>query len=558
MNKPSTDSSLDEKSFRNPPKGPSLILVLGTVLVLLSYPLAWLFRTALSDNLLQFDFGLVNFLFAGFLLLFGIWWLVWLVFQSNLSMLWSRVLPFVVITAGVTFLVLYVPRFDGAMGFQRWEPRFGGVRELELKPVEQNNIDLAQSPYDFAQFWGPHRNGIVDQFAVPLVDLTQQASLVWKQPIGEGWSGFAIRNGTAITMQQNGDDELVCSYELKTGKLLWTYQSPGRFDDFAGGVGPRSTPTIHQGRVYALGAFGQFVCLDASNGNLIWKQDLPELLGISVEEQPGSLGGVPIRREVSSVMWGRSASPLIYKDMVIVTGGGPVDGPYASLMAFHADTGKLLWKGGTDDIGYGSPLLAELAKREQIVIINENTVSAHDPLTGNVLWSHPWPGNSDGDANTSQVTIVDESHVLVSKGYGVGAELLEIRRAEGDKLSVHSVWKRANVLKTKLTSPIIRDGYAYALSDGILECVDVQTGDRIWKKGRYQHGQLLLLGDKLLVHAENGFLALVDATPDGFQEHGRFSTIDGICWNTIAVYERYVLVRSELEAACIEIEELTP
>lgn len=135
----------------------------------------------------------------------------------------------------------------------------------------------------------------------------------------------------------------------------------------------------------------------------------------------------------------------------------------------------------------------------------------------------------------------------------MGGELIEVKQSDGDWL-VTTLKKDPRVLKTKFTNPTIFDGHTYSLSDGYLECTQIDSFRRKWKqRGRFGNGQLLLVGDKLLVHAESGTLKLIQASPAGYQELASIKTIDGICWNTICLYGDLVLVRSDLEAACFRL-----
>jgi outer membrane protein assembly factor BamB len=141
-----------------------------------------------------------------------------------------------------------------------------------------------------------------------------------------------------------------------------------------GGVGPRSTPTIAGGRVYALGATGILQCLEGSTGKLVWEHNLLEIYGLTQAESE------------LEVMWGRAASPLVVDDLVVVPAGGK-SGKTRSLVAFRAEDGEKVWEAGTDQIAYASPSLATLGGQRQIVIVNEKTVTGHDPATGKQLWS---------------------------------------------------------------------------------------------------------------------------------------------------------------------------
>jgi outer membrane protein assembly factor BamB len=313
-----------------------------------------------------------------------------------------------------------------------------------------------------------------------------------------------------------------------------------------GGVGPRSTPTIHQGRVYALGATGILRCLDGGTGKLIWSDDLRARYGLTVYG------------DEALVQWGRAASPLVVGELVIVPGGGP-SGKAKNLVAFRAETGRVVWEsenvkegGSSDQISYASPSLATVAGRQQILIVNESTASGHDPATGERLWTFPWPGGSSSFASASQAVAIDESHVLLSKGYGGGAELLELI-SHGLAIEIRSKWKMPKALQTKLTNVVVHDGYIYGLSEGILECVVAETGQRKWKNGRYGHGQILGVGDLLLVLSEQGELSLVELTPAKFTLLGSLQALDGKTWNTLCLCGKRLLIRNAQEAACYEL-----
>jgi outer membrane protein assembly factor BamB len=150
---------------------------------------------------------------------------------------------------------------------------------------------------------------------------------------------------------------------------------------------------------------------------------------------------------------------------------------------------------------------------------------------------------------------VGDDRVFLSKGYGQGSALLRLSVDADGRWSVEELWRNERALRTKLTNVAIRDGYTYGLSDGILECVklDSAVGESVWKRGRYQNGQILLVGDTLLVMSETGTLAMVDAVPDEYRELDQFKALDGKCWNTLCLYGPYLLVRNNEEAACYEL-----
>jgi outer membrane protein assembly factor BamB len=471
---------------------------------------------------------------------------------------WTRAGLFVL--AGVAIPVLFEPVFDGGLGLRGLRPRLWG------SPVSlgsgSGSADLTtESAADFPQFLGPNRNGTYAGIELSPDWTRQSPQVLWRQPIGQGWSSFAIRNGFAVTMQQVGELECVSCYRVDNGTLVWNYSIPRRHENILGGIGPRSTPTIYGGRVYAQGALGNVCCLDGATGKPLWEVDLLKLGQIPVAESINGRGE-RIQIEQSNLTWGRAASPLIWKDWVIL----PLSAQH-TLVALDVESGSEVWRSRTGQPpSYSSPMVAEIHGQSQILVVNESTVTGHAAQDGTELWSHAHPGNSGGDANTSQATVLGENRVLLSKGYGLGGEVIEISQLESpregsidagaanDRWRVATLWKSQQVLKTKLTNPVVRDGCAYAISNEVLECVDLSTGSRRWRAPeRFGHGQVLLVGGHLLAHTEDGELILIDADPATYRERGRVKTISGVCWNTIAMFGDKVLVRSDIEAACLRL-----
>ena len=345
--------------------------------------------------------------------------------------------------------------FGGSLWPRHWRPRFWS----SPAPLE-SKIGVADltttTAADFAGFLGVERRGIVSGLRIDPDWSAHPPALLWNVPVGAGWSGIAAVNGYAVTMQQNGDQECITCFRMDDGSIAWNHVYNRRQQDVLGGVGPRSTPTIHDGRVYALGAMGDLNCLDGNTGAVVWSVNLLDLAGIGMQENTNARGE-HYQVEKSNVMWGRAASPLVYKDRVIVPLGGP-----AALIAFDAATGAELWRGGDQPIGYSSPTVGRIDDRDQILIVNESSVSGHDPASGAELWRSMRGGRSNGDANTSQATEVGQNRVLVSKGYGTGGELLSIGLGDDGRYRAESLWSNPRVLRTKLTNPIVDPrGYIY-------------------------------------------------------------------------------------------------
>lgn len=396
---------------------------------------------------------------------------------------------------------------------------------------------MTPQPTDFPKFLGPNSNAQLDNVTIDADWNANAPQILWKHEIGDGWSGFAIQGDVAITMEQREAEEWVSAYSVLDGKLLWKFVMPGVHTNVMGGTGPRSTPTIADDRVYAISAVSRIVCLELATGAEIWSRELLKLADTSQSEFE------------TKVSWGRAASPLLVDNQLIVPLGGNADS-LATLISLDKNTGDEKWRSGKDQVSYSSPMLATLSTVQQILLISEKKLAAYAISDGKILWSTDWPGNSNGDASVAQPVVVDETHVLISKGYGQGAKYLQVELL-GEEWQVKDLWANPGVLRTKFTSSVVKDGYAYGLSDGILECIALKDGKRQWKNGRYRQGQVLLVGSHLLITSEAGEVVLVQLDPRNFDELARFPVIGDVTWNTAALSGNRLLMRNSDEAACV-------
>lgn len=352
--------------------------------------------------------------------------------------------------------------------------------------------------------------------------------------MGRGWSSFAVAGERAVTQEQRGEYETVVCYDLQTGADTWTHRDRAAFRETMSGLGPRATPTIAGSRVYALGATGILNCLDLEPGERIWSRNI-------LSEPP-----------TENRLYGMCGSPLVVNELVIVCPGGK----HASAAAYQCTTGRRVWADGNAESSYSSPQFAKLAGRPQVLNFSAEGLYSHNLKTGKVLWSFPWVSNPAEKNNVCQPVPLPGSgtgpdSVLISSGYGQGCARLDVERNAG-RFTVRERWSNGN-LKSKFSSIVVHDGLAFGLDDGILACIDLNTGERRWKGGRYGHGQLILAGDLLLVQAEQGDVACVEVTSDGYRELARHPALDDRTWNHPALAGNLLLVRNDREAACYEL-----
>ena len=432
-----------------------------------------------------------------------------------------------------------VPTFDFRWQESR-ESRLESYLESDARDPLPIELEAARPlprirPEDSPQYRGQHGDGVVQGPALARQWETQPPKCLWRHPCGGGYGSFAVVGDMAVTIEQRGDNEVIVCYDVLSGRQHWTYSYPALFSERLGGDGPRATPTIHQGRVYSLGATGDLLKLDLAAGYLIWKVNILALNGCG------------------NLEWAMSGSPLVYDGRVVVN-PGTQHGTEASadFLSLDADKGDILVRGGKAKASYASPMLVTLAGKEQILIFDAAGLASFDPEEGSELWRVPW--TSDFDINAAQPVILDDRHLVFSSQ--AGCALLELEVADG-LCTVNEKW-RNRLMKCSYANPVVREGYLYGLDEGILACVDLADGKRKWKNGRYGHGQLLLANDLLVILSEKGELLLVEATPERFAELAKIQAIEGKTWNNPVLVGGRALVRNHLEMACYELPLADP
>jgi outer membrane protein assembly factor BamB len=413
--------------------------------------------------------------------------------------------------------------------------------QLDSAPSEPPTPPAAATRDGFPQYLGANRDGKVTspRFSKPIGK--DDLLLRWQVAVGAGWSGVAVADNRLYTIEQHGADESIRCYATQTGQLVWKHDYPARHENLLGGIGPRSTPAFVDGQVVAAGACGDLHCLDAQTGAVRWNLNLNEVAGTT---QKGF---------EATVSWGRSASPLCYEGLVYLPLGGDLSKGCQSLIAIDLASGKERWRAGGGQIAYASPALLTLDGTPQVLWLEQEFVCSCDPKTGELLWQHPWPSSSSGDACASQPMQIDARRVLLTKGYGQGCRVIEVGKTDS-KWQANEIWSRTPLLRTKFTSALVDGGVAYGLSDGILECVELDQGKRLWRQGRYGHGQVLLVEKNLVIASESGELAVVTADPSKPQVLARLPVLQGTTWNPLAVVGSQIYLRNAQEMARVDLQ----
>ena len=377
-------------------------------------------------------------------------------------------------------------------------------------------------------FRGPGRDGVVRGTHIGTDWSQSPPRELWRRPIGPGWSSFAVSDGLFYTQEQRGDDEVVACYGLTTGQAVWLHRDAVRFWESNGGAGPRGTPTLSQGRIYACGATGTVNALDAATGAVVWSHDAVADTGAKVPR------------------WGIAGSPIVVDDVVVVATAG-------RLAAYDAATGKPRWIGPSDGWGYSSPQLATIDGVKQVLLLNGAGAISVAPASGAELWKYAW--ESDGIV---QPALTADGDLLIGSGSGMGDSGTGVRRVafthKSDSWSADERWTSPGI-KPYFNDFVVHKGHAFGFDGNALGCIDLADGQRKWKGGRYGHGQLILLADQdlLLVLSEKGEVALVAAKADPFRELGRFPAITGKTWNHPVLVGDILLVRNDQEMAAFRL-----
>ena len=413
------------------------------------------------------------------------------------------------------------------------QPTLSGSPQVGATPTGSPGVTSTESSaaHPVRNYWtsfrGPNRDGRYDEMAVSTAWPAQGPPLLWKQPVGIGYASFVVADRRAYTIEQRRGKETVAAYEVETGREVWTQSWNAEYNDSTGD-GPRSTPTWDDGRLYALGATGELRALDAKTGAVIWGRN------------------ILTENRAANLPWAMAASPLVVDDKVILLPGGTAGN---SVVAYNKSTGAPVWKSQSDRQAYVSPMLVTLAGRRQIVVVSATRVIGLEPGDGAMLWDYPW--DTDMGINVSQPIMVSDNRFFISSGYGKGAALVEIS-GSGRSFTARTIWENIN-MKNKFNSSVLHEGFVYGLDEGILTCLDVNTGERKWKGGRYGYGQVILAGGNLIVTSDAGELALVRAIPDQYSEITRFQAISGKTWNYPAIAGGLLLVRNANEMAAYNI-----
>ncbi len=408
---------------------------------------------------------------------------------------------------------------------------------------------------------GPARDGHWTDASLPPQLGPAPLPIVWKVRLGTGFSGPSVSHGRVYVMDRfapgtpdpsasstaenapHPDTERLLCLDAETGNIVWKVGYTRALKLKRGYEnGPRATPTVADGKVYAIGAMGDFHCVDAQSGQVLWKKDLLRDYNARLPD------------------WGVANAPLVESNLVVLQAGGR---PGATVIAFHRDTGREVWRSLSDIPGYASIIAIDAGGRRQLIVWTADAICSLDPADGKVFWRHPRQLRWDQAIATP---IYDKNlNLLLISSEREGTLALQLDRAPP---GFHVEWDHFS-LSCLHSCPVLVGDYIYGLNynglfpnnGGEFRCIKAATGELMWAATNvtklaqqaqttttYNDGNHLfyLLNDQ-------GQLILARATPEAYQEVGRVQLI-GKTWTHPAFANHRIYARAERTLLCASLE----
>jgi outer membrane protein assembly factor BamB len=394
-------------------------------------------------------------------------------------------------------------------------------------------VSTAVRADDWPQWRGPNRDDISRETGLLKEWPKGGPEVVWKaQGLGRGYSSVSVAAGRIYTAGDDDDGSYIRCLDTN-GKHVWR-AALGKQGDPGGYKGTRATPTVDGDRVFMLGQFGALVCVDAKGGKEIWRKDLKG-------DFKGQVGG-----------WGYSESPLVDGERLIVSPGGKA----GTVAAFNKKTGELIWRTTAfgDSAEYVSPILTEICGVQQYVQLTQQSLVGISRDKGDVLWR----AARRGATAVIPTPVVADDQVFVTSGYGVGCNAFKVTKSPGG-FSAEEVYSNKNVVNHH-GGVVLHNGYVYGHSDSKgWVCLDFKTGDVKWSNGSVGKGSVTMADGHLYLRSEGGkgSLALVEATPDGYKEKGRFDQPDRSgkeAWPHPVISNGRLYIRDQQTLLCFDVK----
>ncbi|MDB6019926.1 MAG: Pyrrolo-quinoline quinone [Pedosphaera sp.] len=402
---------------------------------------------------------------------------------------------------------------------------------------------LSAPAADWPQWRGPDRTGHVPAGAVMPTALPTEPKILWHLKIGDGYASPVVAGGKVFYPDNKGGQEVLHAVDVTSGKEIWNAKIDQAFTDNHGPSGPRCTPLVDDGRVYAQSCRGELRCLKATDGSPLWQINFTtDFSAIFMGENGNALG---------ASRHGNNGSPVIDGDHLLVNVGG-TNGE--SVVCFDKATGKVIWKSQNDQAGYAAPIIATIGGVKQLISFTVDGLMGLAAQDGKFLWRYPMKTSYGRHAITP---VVVDDMVLVSS-HEVGLVGLKISR-KGDDWAAAQAWL-SHDLAINFSSPVAVGNYLYGLGPSKnLMCVEIKTGKQTWSNDTYintsadiAYAGFIVMDKNILALTDGGQLVLFVAAPEGFKETGTLQ-VCGKNWCNPAYADGKLFLRDARELMCVAL-----
>jgi outer membrane protein assembly factor BamB len=336
--------------------------------------------------------------------------------------------------------------------------------------------------------------------------------------VGVGYSGLAIANGRLYGMDSVDGEEYLFARRTDDGQEVWRVRTARSPKDVYGGLGPRVTPTVSEGRIYTVSAEGDVLAVDAA-GRPLWRRPLRTELGWRPPAE------------------GTASSPLVADGRLYLMNGGTQG---RAFLALDAQTGRLLWTAQDDQPSYSSPVRFDGNGVAQALFLGGSALFSLDPGSGRLVWRYPWP--TPDFVNAASPLVIASDRVFISSGNDQGAALLRLRSAPGGQVEVEEVWRHRG-MKNHFNSSVHHDGVLYGFDGRFFTALDLNSGGTLWRERGFGEGSVVLAGDHLVILGDEGEVGLVAPHRDGLRVLFRQVVLDGRTWTPPALAEGAIFLR---------------
>ncbi len=393
---------------------------------------------------------------------------------------------------------------------------------------------LALAPSQWQQWGGPERNFTYQTSGLAERWPDDGPRRLWRQDIGPGHSAILADEDTLYTMCRRGDKDAVLALRAVDGETAWEtqYDAPTKEGmDLEFGPGPHSTPLLVGDRLYTVGAMVQLRCLEKKTGKVLWSHDLMDEMG------------------ASHLSRGYGASPIAYKDTVILNVGGKE----AGLAAYKQDTGELVWKSELLRPGYSSPILARINDEDHLIVALAADRVGLDPATGKIRWKTTVDRQSAAIMSTPVWIAPDR--VFFSAAYGGGSDLFKINVKDGE-YSPEQLWHSSKMKVMHGNAIQIADtvyGSSGDFGPAFMMAIRLSDGEIAWRQRGLAKSTLLYADGKLVILDEQGILALATATPEGLQIHSQAKVLEEKSWTVPTLVGTHLYLRDDHSIMALDL-----